>query len=145
MLSKTHTHSFTQQFCSWAYTLKKSHLALQGRSPGGLGVHRGACRVDCGRGTVLVTHEEGRESQHLDVLVRAHSLSYVQLCAAPRPVAPRLFCPWDSPSKNIGVGCHALFQGIFLTQGSNPRLLCLLSWQARFFTTSATWECWIMW
>ena len=26
----------------------------------------------------------------------------------------------DSPSKNIGVGCHALLQGIFLTQGSNP-------------------------
>ena len=26
-------------------------------------------------------------------------------------------------------GCHALFQGIFLTQGSNPGLLCLLHWQ----------------
>ena len=33
--------------------------------------------------------------------------------------------PWDSPSKNARVGCHALLQGIFLTQGSNPRLLCL--------------------
>ena len=30
----------------------------------------------------------------------------------------KLLCPWDSPSKNIGVGYHALFQGIFLTQGS---------------------------
>ena len=29
-------------------------------------------------------------------------------------------------SKNTGVGCHALFQGIFLTPGLNPRLLCLL-------------------
>ena len=29
----------------------------------------------------------------------------------------------DSPGKNIGVGCHFLFQGIFLTQGSNPCLL----------------------
>ena len=28
----------------------------------------------------------------------------------------------DSPSKNTGVGCHALLQGIFLTQGSNPGL-----------------------
>ena len=27
------------------------------------------------------------------------------------------------------VGCHALLQGIFLTQGSNPPLLCLLDWQ----------------
>ena len=25
----------------------------------------------------------------------------------------------DSPGKNISVGCHALLQGIFLTQGSN--------------------------
>ena len=23
-------------------------------------------------------------------------------------------CPWDSPGKNTGVGCHALLQGIFL-------------------------------
>ena len=36
------------------------------------------------------------------------------------------------PSKNTGVGCHFLLQGIFLTQGSNPRLLCLLHWQANF-------------
>ena len=28
----------------------------------------------------------------------------------------------DSPGKITGVGCHALFQGIFLTQGSNPGL-----------------------
>ena len=41
----------------------------------------------------------------------------------------RLFCPWDSPGMNTGVGCHALLQGIFLTQGSNPRLLYLLHWQ----------------
>ena len=41
-----------------------------------------------------------------------------------------LFCPWASPGKNTGVGCHALFQGIFTTQGSNLHLLCLLRWQA---------------
>ena len=29
----------------------------------------------------------------------------------------------DSLGKNTGVGCHALFQGIFPTQGSNPGLL----------------------
>ena len=28
--------------------------------------------------------------------------------------------PWGSPSKNTGVGCHALLQGIFQTQGLNP-------------------------
>ena len=32
-------------------------------------------------------------------------------------------------SKNSGVDCHALLQGIFPTQGSNPCLLCLLHWQ----------------
>ena len=35
----------------------------------------------------------------------------------------RLLCPWDSPGKNTGVGCHFLLQGIFLTQGLNPGLL----------------------
>ena len=34
----------------------------------------------------------------------------------------RLLCAWDSPGKNTGVGCHALLQGIFPTQGSNPSL-----------------------
>ena len=41
-----------------------------------------------------------------------------------------LFCPWDFPGKNTGVGCHFLFQGIFVTQGSN---LCLL--HCRLFFT----------
>ena len=30
---------------------------------------------------------------------------------------------WNSPGKNSGMGCHALLQGILLTQGSNPGLL----------------------
>ena len=34
-----------------------------------------------------------------------------------------LLPPWDSPGKSIGIGCHFLLQGIFLTQGSNPGLL----------------------
>ena len=41
----------------------------------------------------------------------------------------RLLCSWDSPGKITGVHCHALLQGIFLTQGSNPHLLRLLHWQ----------------
>ena len=49
-----------------------------------------------------------------------------------------ILCPWDSPGKNTGVGCHALLQGIFPSQGWNLHLLCLLA--GRFFTTSATWE-----
>ena len=31
---------------------------------------------------------------------------------------------------NTSVGCHALLQGIFLTQGSNLCLLCFLDWQS---------------
>ena len=35
----------------------------------------------------------------------------------------------DSLGKNTGVGCHALLQGIFLTQGLNLPLLSLRHWQ----------------
>ena len=65
-------------------------------------------------------------------LFRLHAqlLSRVWLFLQPHGLQPtRLLCPWDFPGKNIGVDCHALLQGIFLTQGSNPHLLCLLYWQ----------------
>ena len=42
------------------------------------------------------------------------------------PWAMGLLCPWDCPGKITGVGCHFLLQGTFLTQGSNPHLLCIL-------------------
>ena len=29
----------------------------------------------------------------------------------------RVLCPWDSPAKITGVGCHSLLQEIFLIQG----------------------------
>ena len=55
---------------------------------------------------------------------------------------PTLVTPWSItcqtplsmgfPSKNTGVGCHFLLQGIFLTQGWNPYLL---HWQAYSLTT----------
>ena len=51
----------------------------------------------------------------------------------PSGVQPaRLPYPLDPPSKNTGVGCHALFQGIFPAQVSNPHLLCLPCWQVGF-------------
>ena len=58
--------------------------------------------------------------------VRALSLRHVQLCNPMNCSSPDS-CLWDFPGKNTGVGCHFLLQGIFLTQGSNPRLL---HWQA---------------
>ena len=46
----------------------------------------------------------------------------------------RLLCSWDSPSKNTGVGCHSLLQGI-----SQPRDRTHISCSAgRFFTVWAT-------
>ena len=50
----------------------------------------------------------------------------------------RLLCPWDSPIKNTGVDFHALLQGIFQTQGSNPHLM-FPALAGGFFTTRATW------
>ena len=35
----------------------------------------------------------------------------------------RLPCPWNSPGKVTGVGCHSFLWGIFLTQTLNPALL----------------------
>ena len=34
-----------------------------------------------------------------------------------------IYSPWNSPGQNTGVGCHALLQGIFPTQGLNPSFL----------------------
>ena len=53
--------------------------------------------------------------------------SLVSTLCDPRDCSPtppsRLLCPWASPGKNTGVGCHALLQGIFPTQDSNMHLL----------------------
>ena len=64
--------------------------------------------------------------------------SYPTLCN-PMDYPTRLLCPLDSPGKNTGVGCHALLQFVFPTQGSNlsPTSPALA---AGFFPTSATWE-----
>ena len=57
----------------------------------------------------------------LDGHVRAKSL---QSCPTLHdPMTARPLCPWDSPGKNTGVGCHALLQGSFLAQESNQGLL----------------------
>ena len=55
--------------------------------------------------------------------------SRVQLFVTLWAVAHEAPLFWDSAGKNIEVGCHALLQEIFLTQGLNPHLLHLLHWQ----------------
>ena len=49
----------------------------------------------------------------------SHSVMSDSLC----PMECSHLCPQNSPGKNTAVGCHALLQGIFLTQGLTPRLL----------------------
>ena len=41
----------------------------------------------------------------------------------------QVLCPWDSPGKNTGVGCHALLQRIFLTQ--DRTCISNVSWVGR--------------
>ena len=45
----------------------------------------------------------------------------------PHELQPAMFCPWNSPAKNTGVGLHALLQGIFPTPGIKPTSS---AWQA---------------
>ena len=65
--------------------------------------------------------------------LRIHLLlrcSVVSNSLRPHALEPaRLLCPWDSSTKNPGVGHHFLLQGILETLGLNSNLLCCLHWQ----------------
>ena len=71
----------------------------------------------------------------------------------PRGLLPaRPLCPRNSPGKNTGVDIHALLQGIFPTQGSNPGLPhcrqilshqgspLILEWVAHPFSRGSCWS-----
>ena len=60
------------------------------------------------------------------VCVCVYTCLHAQLCLS----------TWNFPGENTGVGCHFLLWGIFLTQGSNPHLLCFLHWQADCLPTA---------
>ena len=96
-----------------------------------------------GQSPLLITSSRGKMGAGgLEGFRVSFLLSCVSLCAlcvcvcacsvvsdslGPHGLDPAsLLCPWDSPGKNPGVGCHFLLQEIFLTQGSNPGLLNLL-------------------
>ena len=59
---------------------------------------------------------------HVSMYRCAQSLSHVQLCNPMDYSLPGSSVLGDSSGKNTGVGCHALLQSVFLTQGSNPGL-----------------------
>ena len=74
---------------------------------------------------IPVTHFRPTKSESLGiVLVRAQLLqSYPTLCDSMDCSLPGSSCLWDFSGKNTRVGCCALFQGLFPTQGSNLHLL----------------------
>ena len=70
---------------------------------------------DGGKGTPFIRWFQG--------LCESVSHSVVSDSLRPLALQPtRLPCPWNSPGKSTGEGCHSLLQGIFPTQGPDPRL-----------------------
>ena len=49
------------------------------------------------------------EISHMLLLLLSH-FSRVRLCVTPKTAAHQVPCPWDSPGKNTGVGCHFFLQ-----------------------------------
>ena len=79
-----------------------------------------------------------KEGKYIEIEILIDSLHANQVAQSCLTDSNLLDCsppgssPWDSPGKNIGVGCHSLLQGIFgifSTQGSKLHLLCLLHWR----------------
>ena len=50
-------------------------------------------------------------------------LSLLQLFVTTWTIVHQCPRPWGFSRQDTGAGCHALLEGIFLTQGSNPGLL----------------------
>ena len=84
-----------------------------------------------GRGPLLISEKTGQCSQALCLAVvevgggektwlgMLVTPSCLSLCDRVDYKPTRLLCPCNIPGKNTGVGCHALLQGIFPTQGLN--------------------------
>ena len=72
---------------------------------------------------------EGRKYMIIPWACLLSRFSCVWLFATPWTTASQAPLSRSSPGKNIRAGCCTLRQEIFPTQGSNPRLLCLLNWQ----------------
>ena len=61
----------------------------------------------------------------LPLLLLLSRFSCVQLCVTCRQQLTRLLCPWDSPGKNTGVGCHFLLQWMEVKSESEVTQSCL--------------------
>ena len=58
------------------------------------------------------------------LLLLLSRFSHVRLCAPHRWQPTRLRCPWDSPGKNTGVGCHFLLQSMKVKSESEVTESC---------------------
>ena len=73
--------------------------------------------------------------------VSAQLLSVMSDSSQPHGLQPtRLLCPWVSPGKTAGVGCHFSPPENLPNLGTKPASLVSPVLAGRFFTTSATWE-----
>ena len=63
------------------------------------------------------------------VYVCAYMLSHIQ-CNMP------VLCPWDSPGKNTGIGCHFILQGNLPDSGMEPESLAPPALASKFFSTA---------
>ena len=79
--------------------------------------------------------QSSRENNHVNFTLSSKSLqSCPTLCDSMDCSPPGCSVHGDSPGKNIGVGHHAILQGILPNQGWNPSLLHLLHWQVGSLT-----------
>ena len=103
-------------------TLETGSIPGSGRSPGGgMATH---CSVPAwGTPWMEEAGEQGQLKQGCGCGCVAQLCQLCPVLPDPRDCSsPGSSVHGDSPGKNTGVGCHALLQGIFPTQGSNPGL-----------------------
>jgi len=111
----------------WPHVLQHTRLPWPSLSPG---VRSNSCSLNWKCHPTMSSSAARCESESVSCLV-------VSDCLWPHGLqSARLFCPWNSPGKNTGVGYHFLLQGILPTQGSNPSLVIA----GIFFTIWATRE-----
>ena len=62
---------------------------------------------------------------HIYMLLLLNHCSHVRLRETHRQQPTRFPCPWDSPGKNTGVGCHFLLQCMKVKSESEVAQSCL--------------------
>ena len=139
----SHSHSAV---CSWSinisHLIETNYSDVKSKNPGFR--KRKAFVVKAGKTSFpgLTDHQQTQfTSQVVDDCYKGGPKCAKSFQSCPTLCNPMdwFLCPWDSPDKNTGMDCHALLQGIFLTQGSNHHLMSP-ALAGKFFTTSATWD-----